>query len=81
MLEHSLAFGVPTAPLVVECVLLLHAASLEVTAVDLSASNGADISRILPTVSMPNNLRVFLADLAARIMGIHNLNRFSWAAN
>ena len=81
MLKHSLAFGVSTAPLVVKSVLLLDATSLEVTAVNLRASNGADISRILSTVSMPNNLCVFLAHLAARIVSIDHLDLLSWHTN
>lgn len=81
MLEHSLAFGVSTAPLVVKSVLLLYATSLEVTTVNLSTSNGADIRRILSTVSMPNNLSIFLSHLGARIVCIDNLNLLSWNAN
>ena len=75
VIKHSLAFGVSASRLVVKCVLCLHATSLEVTIVDLSTS---DISRILSTVSMPNNLRIFITDLVARI---HNFNLLSWDAN
>ena len=80
MLEHSLTFRIPAASLVIEGILLLNAASLEVAAVDLGTSDRAHIGRVLPSVSS-DDLRVFLADLAASVVGVNDLDLFSRYTN